>query len=89
MHPTGGTAGDRLLRDYFGLNALHLIDDRTLEFQLPHGEWVRLLRDNGFDVEDLVEIQAPEGARSDWPFVSQDWAGRWPSEEVWKATRRG
>ena len=87
--PTAGTAGDRLVRDYFGMSALHLIDDRTLEFQLPHGDWVRLLRDSGFEVEDLVEIQAPDGARSRWPFVPLAWARRWPSEEVWKAIRRG
>ena len=41
------------------------------------------------EVDDLVEIQAPEGSRSDWPYVPLDWARRWPSEEVWKATRRG
>ena len=87
--PTAGTAGDRLVRDYFGLGAVQLIDDRTLEFQLPHGEWIRLLRDNGFEIEDLVEIQAPEDARSSWPFIPLDWARRWPSEEVWKAVRRG
>ena len=87
--PTGGTAGDRLLRDYFGMTALHLLDDRTVEFQLPHGEWIRLLHQHGFEVDDLVEIQAPEGSRSDWPYVPLDWARRWPSEEVWKATRRG
>jgi SAM-dependent methyltransferase len=84
--PTAGTAGDRLLRDYFDMRALHLIDDRTLEFQLPHGEWIRLLRDNGFRIEDLVEIQAPQDAHSSWPYVTLDWARRWPSEQVWKAT---
>ena len=87
--PTGGVAGDRLLRDYFGLHALRLLNEDTLEFQLPHGEWVRLLRGNGFEVEDLVEIQAPEGGHSPWPFVTTEWARRWPSEEVWKAVRRG
>ena len=86
--PTGGTAGDRLVRDYFGMHAIHLIDDSTVEFLLPHGEMIRLLRDNGFDVDDLVEIRPPAGAHSPWPYVTVDWARRWPSEEVWKATRR-
>ena len=49
---------------------------------------IRLLRDHGFDVDDLVEIQAPEAAHSPWPYVTLDWARRWPSEEVWRATRR-
>jgi len=87
--PTAGVAGDRLVRDYFGMSTLRLIDDRTLEFQLPYGEWIRLLRGNGFEVEDLVEIQAPDNAHSSWPFVPLDWARRWPSEQVWKAVRRG
>jgi hypothetical protein len=87
--PTGGTAGDRLVRDYFGMSAVHLFDDRSVSFQLPHGEQLRLLRENGFEVDDLVEIQAPEGAESPWPLVPLDWARRWPSEEAWKATRRG
>ena len=86
--PTGGTAGDRLVRDYFGMHAVHLLDDRTVEFMLPHGRMIRLLRDNGFDVDDLVEIEAPEAAHSLWPYVTLDWARRWPSEEVWRATRR-
>jgi SAM-dependent methyltransferase len=87
--PTGGMAGDRLVRDYFGLHAVHVIDQRTLAFQLPHGEWIRLLRGNGFAVDDLVEIQAPQDARSAWPYIPREWARRWPSEEVWKATRLG
>jgi SAM-dependent methyltransferase len=87
--PTGGQAGDRLLRDYFGLHALQVINRQTREFQLPHGEWIRLLRGSGFEIEDLVEIQAPAGGHSLWPFVPLDWARRWPSEQVWKAIRRG
>ncbi|HEY3033490.1 MAG TPA: class I SAM-dependent methyltransferase, partial [Streptosporangiaceae bacterium] len=86
--PTGGQASDRLIRDYFGLHALHVIDQRTLEFQLPHGQWIRLLRDNGFQIEDLVEIQPPEDGHCSWPFIPLDWARRWPSEQVWKATRQ-
>jgi hypothetical protein len=71
--PTGGPATDRLVRDYFGLHALHVIDQRTLEFQLPYGQWIRLLRDNGFQIEDLVEIQPPEDGRSSWPFIPLHW----------------
>ena len=86
--PTASRAGDRLVRDYFGMYDVHLVDDVTVEFSVPHGVWIRLLRENGFEVEDLVEIRAPEDAHSLWPLVSLDWARRWPSEEVWKAIRR-
>jgi len=61
-----------------------------VEFHLPHGEWIDLLRANGFEVERLVELYAPEGA-ADHPyydFVSADWARRWPVEELWVARKR-
>jgi hypothetical protein len=50
---------------------------------------IRLLRASGFDVEDLVELRVPEGATTRYPYVTPDWARRWPSEEVWIARRRG
>jgi hypothetical protein len=49
---------------------------------------IRLLRASGFEIEDLIEIQAPEGATTRYPWVDPAWARRWPSEEVWKARKR-
>ena len=34
---------------------------------LPYGEWIRLFRANGFEIEDLIEVQPPEGAESTFP----------------------
>ena len=81
-------AGDRLLRDYFGLHRLEWPDDDSVEFALPYGEWFRLLRDSGFEITDLHELSAPPGADRDFSFVTADWAGRWPSEHVFVARRR-
>ena len=81
-------AGDHLLRDYFGMHRFEWTDDPGIEFHLGHGDWFRLLRSNGFAVEDLVEVQAPEGAVSRYPWVTAEWARRWPSEEIWKARKR-
>lgn len=81
----GVPAGDRLRRDFFGLHRLEWGDDQSVEFHLGHGEWIRLLRHHGFEVENLVELRAPEGAVTRWPFVTAEWARRWPSEEVWIA----
>jgi len=53
-----------------------------------NGDWIRLLRRNGFEVEDLIEIRPPDDATSRYKFVSLDWARRWPSEEVWKALKK-
>jgi len=85
----GVPASDRLLRPLFGMHRMEWPDTEEVEFHLPHGEWIRLLRKNGFEVTDLVEIQAPEDASTRYPFVTLDWARRWPSEEVWKAQRLG
>ncbi len=85
-----GPAGTQLLRPYFGMHRVTWPDDTGVEFHLPHGEWVRLLRDNGFEIERLVEIQAPTNAVAEpqWNFVTPDWARQWPSEEAWIARKR-
>ena len=84
--------GDRLLRPHFGgLGRFDWADESSVEveFHLGHGDMIRLLRASGFDVEDLIELQAPEGATTRYPYVTPEWARRWPSEEVWIARRRG
>ena len=83
-----GPAGDRLLRAYFGMNVFRWPDDPGVEFHLGHGDWIRLLRANGFEVEDLVEVRPPEGSVTRYPFVTLEWSRRWPCEEVWKARKR-
>ena len=82
-------AGDRLVRDHFGMHRFAWAGDEGVEFHLGHGDMIRLLRASGFDVEDLVELRAPEGATTRYPFVTPEWARRWPAEEVWIARRRG
>ena len=83
-----GPAGDRLLRDYFGMHRLEWPDTEGVEFHLGYGDMIRLLRGSGFEVEDLVELRPPPGATTGFPYVTGGWARRWPSEEVWKARRR-
>ena len=57
-----------------------------IEFQMGHGEWVRLLRANGFEIEDLVELYAREDAVDHAYYHSNaEWAKKWPSEEIWRA----
>jgi hypothetical protein len=59
-----------------------------VEFHLGHGDWIRLLRGSGFEVEDLIELRPAESATTRYPHVTVDWARRWPAEEVWVARRR-
>jgi SAM-dependent methyltransferase len=80
---------DRLLRPYFGMHRMQWPDDDSVEFGLPHGEWIALLRRSGFEIEELVEIRPPDGSTNTYhPNDSLQWAQRWPCEEVWKVRRR-
>jgi SAM-dependent methyltransferase len=85
----GVPAGDRLLRDYFGMHRIEWPNDPSVGFSLGYGDWIRLLRGAGFDVVDLVEVQAPEGATTRFDYVTPEWARRWPSEEIWRARKIG
>jgi SAM-dependent methyltransferase len=84
-----GPTGDRLLRDYFGMHRFEFPDVDEVEFHLGYGDWIRLLRANGFEIVDLIEIQPPEGATTRFRLVTPEWARRWPCEEVWKARKPG
>jgi len=82
--------GERLMRDQFGLHSITWPDDGSTEFNLPHGERIRVLRESGFEIERLEELQVPEDAPpSRYPWISKDWARRWPYEEIWLARKRG
>lgn len=78
-----------LRRDFFGIHRFEWPQDDppAVEFHLGHGDWIRLLRANGFEIIDLVEIQAPAGANTKYDFVTAEWARRWPSEEAWKVRK--
>ncbi len=83
-------AEDRLVRDLFGVHRIEWSDDGSVEFDLPHGDWIRLFRASGFQIEALIELQAPEGGSSGrFTFVTREWARRWPSEEIWRVRKQG
>src|SRR5579872_1787112 len=67
-----GPAGTNLRRDYFGMHRFEWPDDDSVEFHLTHGDWIRLFRRSGFEIEDLIELQAPIGATTRYPFVTQE-----------------
>jgi len=79
-----GPVGRELLRPYFGLHKSNWPDcPGETEFHLTHGDWIALLRDNGFAIERLVELQAPADATSGCSSIDPAWAAQWPTEEVW------
>jgi SAM-dependent methyltransferase len=80
--------GTTLARPQFGLHRLAW-QDGSVEFQLGHGEWIDLLRANGFAIERLVEVQAPADAETHpyYSLVTAEWARQWPCEEIWVARK--
>ena len=80
--------GDRLARSYFGMHRFEWPDDDSVEFHLGCGDWIRLLRANGFEVEDLIEVRPAADAAGYGALVSVDWARRWPCEQIWKSRWR-
>lgn len=82
--------GVALARPQFGMHRLEWGLDEGVEFHLGHGDWIRLFRETGFDVENLVELQAPSDAEDHayYDHVSADWSRRWPSEEIWVVRKR-
>jgi SAM-dependent methyltransferase len=82
------SVGETLLRPQFGMHRIEF--DDSVEFNMPHGERLRGLRRHGFEVEDLIEVQAPESAETHpyYGYVTADWGRRWPAEEIWAARKR-
>ena len=86
--PESGAATDRLLRPQAGLHRMSWDSDPGVEFHLGHGDWIRLLRTAGFEIENMIELFAPEDTQTDDDAETVQWARRWPAEEVWFARRR-
>ena len=88
--PDEGRVEERLMR---GQSDLGRIDwpgeDGGVNFHLPHGEMIRILRANGFEIEALHERLAPASIEDHdyYDFMPAAWAQRWPAEEVWVARK--
>jgi SAM-dependent methyltransferase len=88
-YPPVGPITAELQRPYFGMGRTQWEEDDGVEYQLTHGDWIALLRDSGFEIERLVELQAPPEATTH-PFYSDipaEWARKWPGEEIWVARK--
>jgi SAM-dependent methyltransferase len=80
-------AVETLERPQFGMHRFQWSESDGIEYHLSHGDWIRLLLANGFEILDLIEIQAPADAvtHPHYAYVTADWARKWPSEEIWRA----
>jgi SAM-dependent methyltransferase len=80
-----------LQRPQRGMNRIEWPDTGEVEFHLPHGELIDLLRGAGFEIERLLELHAPADAETHryYGYVTADWARKWPAEEIWIARKTG
>jgi SAM-dependent methyltransferase len=88
--PDTGKVAEALQRPQRGINRLEWADDDPgVEFHLAAGDLIRLLRANGFEILDLIELFAADDAtdHEEYSYVPAAWARRWPSEEIWRARK--
>jgi SAM-dependent methyltransferase len=75
----------KLQIDYADLGRMPLVEG-TIDWVLPAAGWIRVLRANGFEIEELVELCAGKDASTTYEdFAPPRWARRWPAEWIWKA----
>ena len=72
--------GTARLRPSLGMYELHWSDPPTVEFQLPDGNWIELLRSYGFESEELHKLGAPPNGKSQYVWADANWAQSWPAE---------
>ena len=81
--------GTTLLRDQFGMYRIQWDGATGIEYHLSHSDWIKVLRDNGFEIEALHELRPhPEAVDpSYYDYVTVEWAQKWPAEEIWVARK--
>lgn len=78
---------DRFVEDYFDMRPW-VDEEGATSFQLGYGDWIRLFRQSGLVIEDLVEIRPKETASTTYEgYAPLAWARRYPAEHVWKVRR--
>jgi SAM-dependent methyltransferase len=84
-----GPPAETLQRPQRGLYRIEWTEPDEVEFQMGHGDWIRLLRSNRFEIEALIELYAADDAVDhEYYHSNAAWAKKWPSEEIWRAHLR-
>jgi ubiquinone/menaquinone biosynthesis C-methylase UbiE len=81
--------GTELQREQFGMYRIQWDGETGIEYHLSHGDWIKLLRANGFEIEALHELRPhPDAVDPNYyDFVTVEWAEKWPAEEIWVARK--
>ena len=79
------------MRPQFGMYRIQWPDGGGIEYHLAHGDWIALLRENGFEIEALHELRPPRtavDARATTSTSRSSGRTKWPAEEIWVARKR-
>ncbi len=75
--------------DLFRQDWRDAIDDPGgIDFNLTFSGWIRLFNQTGFEIIDLIEVQAPADTGRNTLAVTAEWAKDFPSEHIWKLEKR-
>ncbi|HVD26612.1 MAG TPA: class I SAM-dependent methyltransferase [Gaiellaceae bacterium] len=88
--PDEGKVEERLHRGHADLGRIEWPgEDEGVNYHLAHGELIRILTTNGFEVLALHERLAPASTSDHeyYDFVPAQWAACWPAEEIWVARK--
>jgi SAM-dependent methyltransferase len=87
--PDVGSTTEQLQRPLFGMGRIQWPGEAGIEYHLPHGRWIGLLRDSGFAIESLHELRPHEDAVDPgyYDYVTVAWGRKWPAEEIWVAKK--
>ena len=79
-----------LVRPQFGQYRTKWPEYPGIEYHISHGDWIRILRANGFVLDALHELRPDDDAQTHQYYftIPVEWARRWPGEEIWQAHLR-
>jgi SAM-dependent methyltransferase len=79
-----------LVRPQFGQYRTKWPEYPGIEYHISHGNWIRILRENGFVLDALHELRPGDDAQTHRYYftIPVEWARRWPGEELWEAHLR-
>jgi SAM-dependent methyltransferase len=89
--PDDDDPADRELhRPYFGLGRSEVEEEgtTTVEWYLGYGAWIRVFRDAGLIVDDLIELRpSPDSTTTYSTYTTLDWARDFPGDHIWRVRK--
>lgn len=72
-----------------GLRRLERPNQDGVHFSLSHGEMIRMLRESGFEIEQLLELAPVDDRDLEIAAIPNAWARRWWPAWLWPSSTTG